>query len=164
MKGTTTFTGDGGGDALYRLRDELEERPRCARCGAKLLLVRVKAGMSTCYRCDETYGDPELPELEKARRAEAAERLKRIRKSHFPGPPAPNGPGRIKEARLAASLTQRELGESIGVSSHVVGAWERGKNSSSAAALRAIERACEEALMARAAREALVQMQMGRKA
>lgn len=158
MKATTSFAEHGNGDALYRLRDRLEMRPRCVRCGAKLLLVRIRAGMGTCYRCDQydpkhemrlVNGEHEAKKKQKAASPPRRDGAKVGRRGLFPGPPAPNGPERIARMRDAAGLTQREVGEAIGVSEYAVGAWERGDNSPTVAALRAIERACEMERMAR---------------
>ncbi len=76
---------------------------------------------------------------ELAFKPDAVRLLDRVRTLAIRTPKAPT-PGFILTLREALGLTQRELGERVGVDKMTVSRWERGTVRPSAAAVRALDR------------------------
>jgi hypothetical protein len=143
---------------LYALRDGLRDdqernlalgeaprkRPRCARCGVKLLLVRISGGFSTCFRCDDFDPRHEIRERHSIGRGRKAWEKRALGGPVNTGSLVKNGGKKIRRMRETAGLTKIALSRELGVSDSTLRSWEDGRVGVMSGAYRAVEEICRE--------------------
>lgn len=114
---------------LYALRDGASKRPRCVSpgCGAKVLLVRLDAGFSTCYAHDAEDPKHTQKRGRKSRSALKAWESRKGSEGKFEGCILPAGGALVREIRRSAHLSQAAFAKELGVSVATVYRWERGE-------------------------------------
>jgi DNA-binding XRE family transcriptional regulator len=136
-----------GASRLYALRAKTKEspegRPRCVVCGAKLLLVRIGAGFSTCYRHDAEDPRHEVKRGRKFRSALKAWESRKDSEGKFEGCILPSGGALVREIRRSAHLSQVAFAKELGVSVATVYRWERGERGVHSATIEEARRVAE---------------------